>query len=118
ALLFVFIVVASLYLARAILMPFALAILLSFMLTPVVRRLQRWRVPRSLAVISAVLVAFAAIFMLGGVIISQVNQLAADLPSYQTTLREKIHALRGAGSSGTLERASEVLQNLSTELNR
>lgn len=119
ALLFVFIVVASLYLARAILMPFALAILLSFMLSPLVRRLQRWRVPRSLAVISVVLVAFAAIFTLGGVMVSQVNQLAADLPSYQTTLREKIQALRGAaGGTRTLERASEVLQNLSSELNR
>jgi len=119
ALLFVFIVVASLYLARAILMPFALAILLSFMLTPLVRRLQRWHLPRSLSVISVVLVAFAAIFALGGVMVSQVNQLAADLPSYQTTLREKIHLLRGAaGGSGTLERASEVLQDLSSELNR
>ena len=119
ALLFVFIVVASLYLARAILMPFALAILLSFMLSPLVRRLQRWRVPRSLAVISVVLVAFAGIFALGGVMVSQVNQLAADLPSYQATLREKVHLLRGAaGGAGTLERASEVLQDLSSELNR
>ncbi len=119
ALLFAFIVVASLYLARAILMPFALAILLSFMLSPLVRRLQLWHVPRSLAVISVVLVAFAGIFTLGGVMVSQVNQLAADLPSYQTTLREKIHLLRGAaGGAGTLERASEVLQDLSSELNR
>jgi predicted PurR-regulated permease PerM len=119
ALLFAFIVMASLYLARAILMPFALAILLSFMLSPLVRRLQHWRVPRSLSVISVVLVAFAAIFALGGVMVSQVNQLAADLPSYQTTLREKIHLLRGAaGGAGTLERASEVLQDLSSELNR
>jgi len=119
ALLFVFIVVASLYLARAILMPFALAILLSFVLSPLTRRLQRWHVPRSLAVISVVLVAFAGIFALGGVMVSQVNQLAADLPSYQATLRDKIHLLRGAaGGTGTLERASEVLQDLSSELNR
>lgn len=118
ALLFVFIVVASLYLARAILMPFALAILLSFMLSPLVRRLQRWRVPRSMSVVSVVLVAFAGIFTLGGVMVSQVNQLAADLPSYQVTLREKIQVLRGAaGGTGTLERASEVLQDLSSELN-
>jgi predicted PurR-regulated permease PerM len=118
ALLFVFIVVASLYLARAILMPFALAILLSFMLSPLVRRLQRWRVPRSVSVVSVVLVAFAGIFMLGGVMVSQVNQLAADLPSYQATLRDKIHVLRGAaGGTGTLERASEVLEDLSSELN-
>ncbi len=118
ALLFAFIVVASLYLARAILMPFALAILLSFMLTPLVRRLQRWRVPKALAVTFVVLVAFAAIATLGSVMVSQVNQLAADLPRYQTTLRDKIHLLRGAtGGAGTIGRASEVLENLSTELN-
>ncbi len=118
AVLFAFIVVASLYLARAILMPFALAILLSFMLTPLVRRLQRWRVPKALAVTFVVLVAFAAIATLGSVMVSQVNQLAADLPRYQTTLRDKIHLLRGAaGGAGTIGRASEVLDNLSTELN-
>ena len=100
ALLFAFILVASLYLARAILMPFALAILLSFMLSPLVRRLQRWRVPKGFAVIAVVLVAFAAIFALGGVVISQVNQLAGDLPRYQATLREKIHVLRGATDGG------------------
>lgn len=119
ALLFAFIVVASLYLARAIFMPFALAILLSFMLTPLVRRLQSWRVPKSAAVISVVLVAFAGIFALGGTMVSQVNQLAADLPKYQATLRDKIQSVRGATSgTGTLERATEVLQDLNSELNK
>ncbi len=118
ALLFAFIVVASLYLARAILMPFALAILLSFMLSPLVRRLQHWRVPRSLAVISVVLLAFGAIFAMGGLMVTQVNQLASDLPRYQFSLQQKIHGLRGAANGdGTLERASEVLHDLSDELN-
>ncbi|WP_170937207.1 MULTISPECIES: AI-2E family transporter [Rhodomicrobium] len=119
ALAFAFIVVASLYLARSILMPFALAILLSFMLSPLVRRLQRLRVPKGAAVISVVLVAFAGIFAIGGLMVTQVNQLAADLPSYQATLRDKIHTLRGAATgTSTLERASEVLEDLSSELNR
>jgi predicted PurR-regulated permease PerM len=116
---FAFVVIAALYFAREILMPFALAVLLSFMLAPLVRRLQKWYVPRGLAVISVALLAFGVIFGLGGVIVSQVNQLAADLPQYQTTLREKIQSLRGAaGGSRTLERASEVLQDLSNELSR
>ena len=66
ALLFVFIVVASLYLARAILMPFALAILLSFMLSPLVRRLQRWRVPRSARCHFGRAGRLCGIFALGG----------------------------------------------------
>jgi predicted PurR-regulated permease PerM len=115
ALLFVFLIVASLYLARAVLMPFALAVLLSFVLSPLVRRLQMWRVPRSAAVISVVLVAFAGIFVLGGIMVSQVNNLAEDLPKYRTTLSEKIQSLRGvAGGTGTLERASEVLEDCRT----
>jgi predicted PurR-regulated permease PerM len=113
------VVVAALYLGREVLVPIALAVLMSFVLAPPVRRLQAWYVPRILAVILVVLVAFAAIFSLGGLMVSQVNQLAADLPQYQSTLREKIKSLRGAAAgTGTLERASDVLQNLSKELDK
>ena len=67
----------------------------------------------------AVAVAFAAIFALGGLMISQVNQLAKNLPYYESTLRDKIQSLRGAAAgTGTLERASEVLHDLSSELDR
>jgi predicted PurR-regulated permease PerM len=116
---FAVVVVAALYFARDILMPFALAVLLSFMLAPLLRKLQQWYVPRGLAVTSVVLLAFGVIFILGTVILSQVNQLAGDLPRYQWTLREKIQSLRGAaGATSTLERASEVLQDLSRELQK
>jgi predicted PurR-regulated permease PerM len=113
------IVVATLYMAREVLVPVALAILLSFVLSPPVRFLQRWRTPRSLAVIAVVLVAFAAIFALGSFMVAQVNQLAADLPTYQTTLREKINSVRNvAGGTGTLERASNILRELGKEIDK
>ena len=48
------IVVAALYFAREILVPIALAVLLSFVLAPPVKFLQRWRLPRSVAVVLAV----------------------------------------------------------------
>jgi predicted PurR-regulated permease PerM len=119
SLLFVVVIVGCVYVGREVLVPMALAILLSFALTPPVELLQRWRVPRSVAVIGVVLFAFAGVFSLGGLMISQVNQLASDLPRYQSTLQEKIQSLRGvAAGSGTLERASEVLQNLSREIDR
>jgi predicted PurR-regulated permease PerM len=113
------IVVAALYFGREVLVPIALAVLMSFVLAPPVRLLQGLHVPRSLAVILVVLVAFAGVFGLGALMVSQVNQLASDLPSYQTTLRAKIQSLRGASSgTGTLERASEVLQDLGKELDK
>src|SRR5271170_2637894 len=118
-LLFVVVIVACVYIGRDVLVPMALAILMSFVLAPPVDFLQRWHVPRSLAVIGVVLLAFAGVFSLGGLMISQVNQLASDLPLYQSTLREKIQSLRGvAAGTGTLERASEVLQKLSQEIDR
>jgi predicted PurR-regulated permease PerM len=113
------VVVVALYFGREVLVPIALAVLMSFVLAPPVRRLQAWYVPRILAVILVVLVAFSAIFSLGGLMVSQVNQLATDLPQYQSTLREKIRSLRGAAAgTGTLERASDVLQDLSKELDK
>jgi predicted PurR-regulated permease PerM len=118
-LLFAVVIVACVYVGREVLVPMALAVLMSFVLAPPVDFLQRWYVPRSVAVIGVVLLAFVGVFSLGGLMISQVNQLASDLPHYQSTLREKIQSLRGvAAGTGTLERASEVLQTLSHEIDR
>ena len=113
------VVVAALYFGRDVLVPVALAVLLSFVLAPLVRLLQLWYIPRTLAVITVVLIAFAAILGAGALVVAQVNQLASDLPQYQSTLREKIQALRGvAAGTGTLERASEVLQELQKEIDK
>jgi predicted PurR-regulated permease PerM len=111
-------IVTALYFAREILVPVALAVLFSFVLAPFVIRLQSWRVPGTLSVLVAVFVGFSVIFSLGGLMVSQANRLAEELPGYQQTLREKIQGLRGVASSGsgTLERASKVLRELDTEL--
>jgi len=117
--LFTVVIVSALYFGREVLVPIALALLMSFALAPLVRLLQGWRIPRMFAVIFVVLIAFAAVFSLGAPMVLQVNQLAGELQRYQSTLREKIQSLRGAAAgTGTLERASEVLQNLSSELDK
>ena len=77
------VVVAALYFGREVLVPVALAVLLSFVLAPLVRLLQRWYVPRSLAVIAVVLIAFAVILGAGALLVAQVNQLASGLPQFQ-----------------------------------
>jgi predicted PurR-regulated permease PerM len=112
-------IVAALYFGREVLLPIALAVLLSFVLAPPVRLLQRLYLPRLAAITIVVLLAFGVIFGLATLMFAQVSQLAADLPSYQSNLREKIQALRGAATaSGTLEQASQVLRNLQRELDR
>jgi predicted PurR-regulated permease PerM len=112
-------IVAGLYFGREVLLPMALAVLLSFVLAPLVRLLQRLYLPRFAAVTIVVLFAFGVIFGLGTLMFAQISQLAGDLPRYQSNLGEKIKTLRGATTaSGTLEQASQVLRNLQKELDR
>src|SRR5512134_3349021 len=88
------IVITGLYFGREVLLPLALAILLSFVLTPPLLMLRRIKLPRVVAVGIVVGAAFAIILALGWVISREVTQLASDLPSYQSTLSEKIKSLR------------------------
>jgi len=113
------IIVTALYVGREIFVPMALAILLSFVLAAPVNLLQSLRVPRALAAIVTVLLAFIVIFALGSLIATQLTKLAGDLPQYQSTIQSKIASLRGvSGSSSTLERAEGMLQELGKELNK
>src|SRR5206468_1530348 len=113
------IVIGALYFARDVFVPLALAVLLSFVLAPLVGRVQKLRIGRVASVLLVVAVACAAVFSLFGYVGTQVAQLAADLPAYQITIQEKIRTLRGAGTGhGAFERAGNVLQTLDKELNR
>ncbi|AWN45457.1 AI-2E family transporter [Methylobacterium terrae] len=108
---------AILSLGRDVLMPITLAVLLSFVLAPAVRGLQRRRLPRSLAVLVVVLATFAGLGGLGLMIANEASQLASDLPRYTVTMREKIGALRAqAGGGATLERLFQAVQDLSQDL--
>jgi predicted PurR-regulated permease PerM len=113
------IIIMMLYFGREIIIPIALAILLSFVLAPLVGLLQRIRVPRGLAVVSVVLFAFALIFAMGSLLATQLTQLAGDLPRYQSTISEKIQSFRDTRAGrGTLERASGMLKDLGKELDK
>src|ERR1700744_2179346 len=111
-------IIAGLYFGREIFVPVALAVLLSFVLAPFVSHLQSFRLPRVVAVMAVVILGFAIIFSLGGLMVTQASRLAEALPGYEQTLRNKIETLRGitGGGTGTLQRASDVLNDLKTEL--
>jgi predicted PurR-regulated permease PerM len=112
-------IITTLYFGREILVPIALAILLSFVLAPLVGLVQRVRVPRGLAVVSVVIIAFALIFAMGSLLATQLTQLASDLPRYQSTMSEKIQSFRETTAGrGTLERASGMLKDLGKELDK
>jgi predicted PurR-regulated permease PerM len=109
--------ITALYLGRDIAIPFALAMLLAFALAPIVDLLRRIRVPKLGSVIVAVSLAFSLIGIVGYVFGSQLIQLADSLPSYQTTIQEKLRSLRDSASgSGIVSRVTGTLRDLGKEL--
>jgi len=113
------IVIGGLYFAREVLLPLALAIILSFVLTPPLLLLRRIKVPRVLAVILVVAIAFGIIGGLGWLISREATNLAAALPSYRATLSEKITSLReSTDQSKVLQKAGDVLTDLQAQLDQ
>jgi predicted PurR-regulated permease PerM len=77
----VLLVAAVLYVAREVFIPFALALLLSFLLAPPVTRLQRIKVPKVPAVVMVVSFAAAVIAAIGWLVSAQIYDLADKLPN-------------------------------------
>src|SRR6476469_6077528 len=80
---------AALYFAREILLPVALAILLSFLLTPLANRLERWRIPRMLSVVLVVAMSFSVLGLLGWIVTDQLVDLGRQLPANKQNLISK-----------------------------
>ncbi|HMD75195.1 MAG TPA: AI-2E family transporter [Steroidobacteraceae bacterium] len=86
-------VLALLYLGRDVLVPITLAIILSLLIAPLVRRLRHMGLGRTFSVVAAVIlltVSFASVAVFIG---SQFVRMAASVPQYETTIRHKIVAL-------------------------
>lgn len=112
------IIVAALYLAREVLIPVALAILVSFLLAPVVTRLERWKLGRVFS--SIVVVGFACLVVgsIGYVVYGQTVDLATQLPTYRNNIEEKIRFFRqhlGGELRRAVKTSEEIVRNSSTE---
>ena len=96
----VFATVAALYLAQAVLIPLAVAILLAFLLAPVVTWLERWRLGRIVAVVLAVGTALAVLGTIGWVVERQFVEVAEKLPDYRENIQNKLRRFQGAAGGG------------------
>ena len=110
-------IIGLLYIGREILVPLVIAALFAFILSPIIRKLRGWGVWKVAAVVATVVMALAAIGVLGFTIGSQITQLAEELPKYESNLRSKVRAFRGMPlASGAVERASGTLRDLRDEI--
>ncbi len=95
------VIVAALYFGREILIPIAIAVLLSFVIGPLVALLRKLRLGRIPSVGVAVLLLLAVVAGLGGLIGMQLADLSTGLPRYQRTIAQKAENLK-AGPLGDL----------------
>jgi len=105
-----------LFFGKVVLIPIAVGALLTFVLAPVVIRLQRWHFPKPAAIITTVALAFALISFVGWLVTTQTISLLEQVPQYEQTLRAKVKQLRGVREPGTFRRAGEVVQRLQKDL--
>ncbi len=111
----VLIVVAVLYFARTVLIPLALALLLAFLLAPLVIRLRHWGLGRVPAAILVVLLAFGIIGVIGAVMTTQLSELAHKLPEYQQNVHKKMESVRSSGG-GLITRITREIRNVTDAL--
>ena len=100
--------VAALYIARDVLIPVAVAVLLSFLLAPAARRLERLGFARGIATLLVTVFAFSVIGAVGWVVTNQAVSLAAKLPEYRVNITKKIRSLKGS-PQGELGKAAEAV---------
>lgn len=106
--------VSALRFGREILIPLAMAVLLTFLLTPLVKVLERRKLPRVPAVLIAMLGVFVIAVVASWEIGSQLNDLAYQLPTYRENFVTKIESLRGSG--GAIEKVETALDDASKKL--
>ncbi|MEO6625448.1 MAG: AI-2E family transporter [Burkholderiaceae bacterium] len=113
------VLIAGLYFGRDILMPLALAILLGFVLDPIVAVLKRFGLPRVTAVTLVVTLALGGIAMAGFLLGNQVSSLSQQLPTYHTNILKKLRDLRTkALGPGMFDGAVETLKIVKEEVDK
>src|SRR6476646_10629354 len=105
----IFATVAALYFAQAVLVPLAVAILLAFLLAPVVNWLERWRLGRIGAVLLAVGTALAILGAVGWVVERQFVEVAGKLPDYRANIQNKLRRFEPA-AGGSFSKAAKGVE--------
>ena len=114
----IILVIASLYWAQAVLIPVAISILLTFLLSPVADGLERVGLGRVFSVILIVIVAFSFLAAVGWVVTLQLTSVANELPTYRKNIQQKIADIRGAGKGGALEKVQKTAEEVKKELEK
>jgi predicted PurR-regulated permease PerM len=103
--------------AKEFLLPLILAVLISFLLAPVVSRLERWRFPRAIAVLSVVAIVFAVIGLLCSTLSLEALDVVNALPKYRENISARWEAIQ-KGPPGPLNLAFHNLDAMISDLGK
>lgn len=109
------VIVAALYLAKGLIIPMTLAVLLSFLLSPVCDYLERRRLGRIPAVLVTALLGFTVLVVAAWAATRQMSHLATNLPEYSRNIElrlEKVNAQAVSALSGLNRSAGEADGNV------
>lgn len=107
------VLVFCLHAGRPVLIPIAMAILLTFLLNPLVRFLERRRLGRLVSVMIAVTVAAIILLSLGWIVTRQVTGMMAELPRNTANIKEKVKTLRKLAASPFANRFGQFFEEIS-----
>ncbi len=108
--------IGALWVARTIFVPLALAILLAFLLNPLVIQVRRTGLGRGPAVALVVALALCIALGVGWALWSQVSALVDDLPRYRQTIARKIADIQRAQRGGTLDKVERTAADVAKQL--
>lgn len=110
------IVCALLYFGQVVLVPLALAALITFLLAPLVGRLDKLGVPRVLGVIIVAVCLLGALAGLGYLVVGQVGELARELPAYRDNIRTRLEDVQALFRGGTIENVQTTISDIAKEV--
>src|SRR5277367_2819361 len=109
------VIVLILYFARELLIPFAFALTLAFLLAPAVTRLETLRVPRMLAVALTGIITSTILCAVGYVGARQLLNVDGNLPAYRLSIQKKIASVHSPAEQ-SLENAFTAVEDISGDL--
>lgn len=110
------VIVGCLYWSRDIVIPIALAVFLTFILSPIVNALSRFGLPRVVSVLVVLAGVGVGIAGIGMLLTMQSTSLIQELPKHRDTIRERIHTIRSSFSSESTKQIQSLVDEVTREI--
>lgn len=110
------VIVLALIWARPVLIPIAMAVLLTFLLNPLVRALQRRGLGRLSSVIFAVLTAGTVLVSMGVMVTNETASVLTKLPEHTTIIKAKVNSLRRLSSGKLVGQFEKMFEEITREI--